>query len=49
MQNSYLSRRTVIKAGGTAGLAALLAAATAGVGIGHKHSQGPAPQGTEPW
>lgn len=30
MQNSYLSRRTVIKAGGTAGLTALLAAATAG-------------------
>ncbi|WP_074711104.1 hypothetical protein [Arthrobacter alpinus] len=30
MQNSFYSRRTVIRAGGTAGLAALLAAGTAG-------------------
>lgn len=30
MQNSHLSRRTVIKAGGTVGLAGLLAAATSG-------------------
>ena len=44
MQNSYLSRRTVIKAGGTAGLAALLAAS----GAGHASAATFAPLGSSP-
>ncbi|WP_269936463.1 outer membrane protein assembly factor BamB family protein [Arthrobacter sp. HY1533] len=44
MQNSYLSRRTVIKAGGTAGLAAILAAS----GAGHASAATFAPLGSSP-